>query len=156
VTEVSEYVLPELVRPVAQPSGLDAEFWSAVRDGRLLVQRCGACRSWQWGPEWTCYECGSFDLAWAEVPTTGDRYVGTIYSYERVWHPTHELLVPIVPYVVVLVSLPTAGDVRMIGNLTGDARAPVEIGTAVSAVFEHHPTHTLVQWERDPQPETRP
>ena len=56
------------------------------------------------------------------------------------------------PYVVVLVELPEAGHVRMIGNLTGDPMQEVTIGASVEAVFEPHddatPPFTLVQWKR--------
>jgi len=38
----------------------------------------------------------------------------------------------------------------MLGNLLGDPRQTVEIGTPVEAVFEHHndadPAFTLLQW----------
>jgi uncharacterized OB-fold protein len=56
------------------------------------------------------------------------------------------------PYVVVLVELPHAGGIRMIGNLLGDPMQDVVIGAAVEAVFEPHddatPPFTLVQWRR--------
>jgi uncharacterized OB-fold protein len=54
------------------------------------------------------------------------------------------------PYVVVLVELPHAGHVRMIGNLLGNPQQDVRIGAPVEAVFEPHddaaPPFTLVQW----------
>jgi uncharacterized OB-fold protein len=142
------YLLPELVRPVPEPSGLDTPFWSAVRSEQLLIQRCQSCSSWQWGPNWTCYSCQSFNVSWEEVPRSGQNYVGAVYSWERVWHPTNEQLGPFVPYVVVLVNLPTAGDVRMMGNLTGSQTDPIHIGGPLQVVFEHHDDYTLVQWER--------
>jgi len=56
------------------------------------------------------------------------------------------------PYVVVLVELPQAGGVRMIGNLLGDPLQTVEIDAAVEAVFEPHddatPPFTLVHWRK--------
>ena len=48
-----------------------------------------------------------------------------IYSWERVWHPVHPALANGVPYVVLLVELPDADGIRMIGNLVGDPRAEV-------------------------------
>jgi len=52
--------------------------------------------------------------------------------------------------IVVLVELPRAGGVRMIGNLLGDPRQAVAIGSEVEAVFEPHDearlAYTLVQW----------
>ena len=56
------------------------------------------------------------------------------------------------PYMVVLVELPHAGNIRMVGNLLGEPRDPITIGDDVEAVFEHHndedPPYTLVQWQR--------
>lgn len=142
------YVLPELAIPVPDPDGLDGPYWDAVRESRLVVQRCASCDAWQWGPEWACYECGAANPGWEEVPTgPGGTYEGEIYSWERVWHPAAPQLKDAVPYVILMVGLPTAGDVRMVGNLVGDQQAPIEIGRPVRAVFEHHDRFTLVQWE---------
>jgi uncharacterized OB-fold protein len=109
------------------------------------VQRCRVCGTWQWGPEWVCHACLSFDVGWETVDARG-----TIYSWERVWHPVHLALKDAGPYLVVLVELPHAGRVRMIGNLLGDPHQSVRIGGPVEAVFEHHdaaqPPYTLVQW----------
>jgi uncharacterized OB-fold protein len=50
----------------------------------------------------------------------------------------------------VLVELPDAGNVRMLGNLLGDPGQDVPIGAEVEAVFEPHDDakspFTLVQW----------
>jgi uncharacterized OB-fold protein len=62
----------------------------------------------------------------------------------------HPALAAAVPYVVALVELPHAGGVRMLGNLVGDPRVDVAIGTTVEAVFEDHDhpeqPYTLVHW----------
>jgi len=139
------YLKPGLPRPVPAPDGLDAPYWQAAAEGRLVLQRCNNCGAWQWGPEWTCHKCHSFDLAFAEVPREA-----RIYSYERVWHPVHPALNEQGPYIVVLVEFPEHDGARMVGNLLGDPRQAVEIGAPVRAVFEHHedaePPYTLVQW----------
>jgi uncharacterized OB-fold protein len=141
------YLAPGLAQPTHQPDGLDRPYYEGASDNRLVLQRCNACNRFQWGPEWICHRCHSFDLGWADAPTEG-----VIYSYERVWHPVHPALKDQGPYVVVLVELPGADDVRVMGNLLGDPRAPVQIGAKVHAVFEHHgdveKPFTLVQWER--------
>ena len=144
---MSAYLKPGLAGPVASPDGLDAPFWQGLREERLLLQRCGACNRVQWGPEWICHRCLSFDLRWEAAEPAG-----VIYSYERIWHPVHPALKDQGPYLVVLVELPHADDVRLVGNLLGDPRAPVEIGSRVRGVFEHHsdadPAFTLLQWTR--------
>jgi uncharacterized OB-fold protein len=108
-----------------------------------VAQRCQGCRRFQWGPEWICHRCHSFDLAFEEVEPTG-----TIYAWERSWHPVHPDLVDAGPYLVVLVELAHADGIRMIGNLLGDPLQPVTVGEPVVAEFEDHEDYTLVQWRR--------
>ena len=145
MSAVTHYLPAGLPRPVAEPDGLDAPYWAATRRGELLVQRCRACRGWQWGPEWICHRCLAFDMEWTAVPPRG-----VVYSWERAWHPVHPVLRGHGPYLVVLVELPHAGGVRMVGNLLGDPMQAIAIGAAVEAVFEPHddaiPPFTLVQW----------
>jgi uncharacterized protein len=142
----SSYLPDGLPRPVPEPDGLSAPYWHGLREGRLLVQRCKNCETWQFGPEWICHHCHSFDLEWTEIEATGQ-----IFSWERVWHPSHPALTSHGPYLVVLVELPHAGNVRMAGNLLGDAAQPVKIGFEVEGVFEHHedakPSYSLLQWK---------
>jgi len=143
------YLAEGLPQPVPSPDGLDAPYWQGLREEKILLQHCASCGNWQWGPEWICHHCHSDAIGFAEV--SGE---GRIYSYERVWHPVHPALKDQGPYVVVLVELPAAGNVRVVGNLLGDPQAEVLIGSAVQAVFEHHaeadPAFTLLQWQRAP------
>ena len=146
-TQPSTYLPPGLPAPGPGPDGLEAPYWEATRRHELVVQRCNACATFQWGPEWCCHHCLSFDIGWVQVPGQG-----RIYSWERVWHPVHPALREATPYLVVLVELPGAGNVRMVGNLLGDPLQEVPIGAEVEAVFEDHndaqPPYTLVQWRR--------
>ena len=139
------YLPSGLPIPVAEPDGLSAPYWNGLRDNRLLVQRCEHCRTWQFGPEWLCHRCHAFDPEWTEVEPRG-----RIFSWERVWHPSHAALKNHGPYIAVLVELPQADGVRMVGNLLGDPMREVVIGTDVEGVFEHHPEsdppYSLLQW----------
>jgi uncharacterized protein len=139
------YLAPGLPAPQPARDALDAAFWAGLRQERLLLQRCGGCGHWQWGPEWLCHRCHSFDVVFEET-----KAAGRIYSYERVWHPVHRALAGQGPYLVVLVELPHADGVRLVGNLLGDPLQNVVIGAAVHGVFEHHadadPAFTLLQW----------
>lgn len=136
---------PGLPAPVPEPDGLSAPYWQGLREGRLLVQRCAQCGTWQFGPEWICHHCHAFDPPWQPVAPRG-----RIYSWERVWHPSHRALQGHGPYLVVLVELPEAGGVRMLGNLLGDPMQGVAIGAQVEGVFEPHedaaPPYALLQW----------
>ena len=135
-------VLPAgLPAPAPLPDGLDRPYWDATRRHELVAQRCDACGVYQWGPEWICHRCHSFELGFAPIPGPA-----RIFSWERVWHPVHPALKAGVPYVVLLVEFPEANGIRMIGNLAGDPRAEVKIGAEVLPVFEDHGSYTLVQW----------
>ena len=142
---VGKYYLPEgLPAPAGHPDGLGDEFWEATKRHELLVQQCNACKNYQWGPEFCCHACLSFDMGWARVEPKGK-----IFSWERSWYPVHPALKTGVPYIAVLVELPQAGNVRMVGNLLGDREQPVVIDSEVEAVFEDHDgpePYTLVQW----------
>lgn len=143
---MSDHVLPAgLPAPVPARDGLDRPYWEGTRRRELWVQRCPECGTWQWGPEWNCHGCRSFAIAWEQVAPEG-----VLYSWQRPWHPVHGALADAVPYTVVLVELPHAGGIRMVGNLLGDPMQPFAIGDRVEAVFEDHddsPTpFTLVQW----------
>jgi uncharacterized OB-fold protein len=131
--------------PVAEPDGLSAPYWTGLRHNLLLVQRCSHCQTWQFGPEWLCHCCHAFDPEWTEVAPRG-----RIFSWERVWHPSHASLKSHGPYIAVLVELPDAGGVRMVGNLLGDPMQEVVIGADVEGVFEHHPDsdppYSLLHW----------
>jgi uncharacterized OB-fold protein len=72
---------------------------------------------------------------------------GRIFTWERVWHPVHPALESACPYLVVVVELPDAGNLRMVGNLLGDPMQDVAIGSLVEAVFEDHAEFTLVHWQ---------
>jgi len=137
----------QLDKPLPGINEDTAPYWEGTRAGLLRVQRCRRCRGFQWGPEWICHRCLAFDLEWVEVAPRG-----RIYSWERAWHPVHPALRERGPYLVVLVELPEAGGVRMLGNLLGDPTQAVEIGAPVEAAFEPHdeatPPFTLVQWRR--------
>lgn len=140
-SERGSYYLPEgLPEPVPAADGLDADYWAALERDELVVQECRRCGTRQF-PEWICHSCLGFDLAWVPVQPTG-----TVFSWERVWNPSHPAVRAALPYLVVLVELGDAPQVRMVGNLLGDPSQTVRIDAPVHAVFEHHPRFTLVQW----------
>ncbi|MBE7518445.1 MAG: OB-fold domain-containing protein [Thermoflexaceae bacterium] len=142
-TETTSYLPAGLPVPVPAVDGLDTEYWEAAKRHELVVQQCSSCNGYQFGPEWICHRCHAGDLQWARASGRG-----TIYSWERVWHSVHPALKDACPYLVVLVELADAGNVRMVGNLLGDPLQEVAIGAGVECVFEDHTDDgvTLVQW----------
>jgi uncharacterized protein len=143
-TAATTYLPAGLPAPLDE-EGVAAPYWNGLREGVLRVQRCSACATWQFGGEWLCHHCHAWDPAWVPVSPHG-----LIYSWERVWHPVHPALQSHGPYLAVLVELPHAGGLRMLGNLLGDPMQQVRIGAEVEGVFEHHteaaPAYSLLQW----------
>lgn len=136
--------LPEgMPLPAPMPDGLDAPFWEATRQHKLVVQRCHTCGTFQFGPEWICHKCRANEMGWVQCSGRGK-----IYAFERVWHPVHKALRDKGPYLIALVELPDVGNVRMVGNLLGDPQQDVKIGDDVEVVWEDHQDVTLVQWRR--------
>ena len=137
------YLQEGLPRP--QPNALDAPYWAGLLREELALQRCHDCGKFQWGPEWICHRCLSGELGYETVEPSG-----VVYSYERVWHPVHPALAGQGPYLVVLVELPHADGVRLVGNLLGDPLQDVRIGAKVTAAFERHgnaePPFALLHW----------
>lgn len=139
----SHHILPDGVFPVELgPGALDAPHWEGTRLEQLRIQRCLDCREFQWGPELICHHCHSFSLEFSAVAPRG-----TIFSWERVWHPSKPELSGAVPFVILIIELEDAPGVRVIGNLVGDQHRAIEIGSPVEARFEHHEDYTLVQWD---------
>jgi len=131
--------------PSPKATTLDAPYWSGLDKNELRIQQCQSCEKWQWGPEWICHRCLSDHLEFCSVEP-----VGNIYSYERVWHPVHPALAEQGAYLIVLIELPQADHVRLVGNLIGDPAQEVMIGASVKGIFEHHPgeeSFTLLHWQ---------
>jgi uncharacterized OB-fold protein len=143
MADEKKYYLPEgLPTPRAQRTGLDTEFWAATKRHELVIQKCNNCKTFQWGPEFLCHKCRSFDVGWAKVSGRG-----RLYSWVRCWNPVHPALKEACPYIVAVIELPDGGNVRMVGNLLGDPMQNPPFDVAVEAVFEDHPDATLVQWK---------
>ena len=137
-------VLPVgLPEPRAARDGLDAPFWEGLAAGRLMLQVCAGCGAYRFPAEWICPRCRSFELSWDEVSARG-----AIYTWTRVWHPTHPALKDACPYVAVVVALDADPSLRMLGNLVDAPDGDVVIGSAVEGVFEDRGEDhaTLLQW----------
>ncbi len=124
--------------------GIDAPHWDALRAGRLELQRCNGCQKWIWSPRPICPRCHSLDLGWQQVEAAG-----TIFSWTRTWQPFTAEATGHLPYVLVLVQLPDAGNRRVVGvlehadGITPEIGAPVR-GTVIPAPDDAH--WPLVRW----------
>lgn len=127
------------------PDGVDQPYWDGLTRGELLLQRCGECRTWIWGPQWICGHCHTSDPGWERLEP-----VGTVYTWSRSWYPFISELPVELPYITVLVELPAADGRRVLGILTGDDADQVRIGDRVTGHFEHDEgaTWPMLRWTR--------
>ncbi|GAB3077990.1 hypothetical protein GCM10027215_18560 [Nocardioides zeae] len=126
--------------------GLDRPHWEGLREGRLLLQRCGRCRTWRWTPRLLCPGCRSFDVRWEDVEPRG-----RVFSWIRTHHPYLVELGPdAVPYTTVLVELPGAGGSRVLGRAAAgvDPARGFRIGEEVVGRIEDVPgaAWPLLRW----------
>ena len=107
-------------------NGLDAEFWAGLAEGELRLPICAACNEWIWPAQPRCADCGSTLIESRAVEPSG-----TIYSWTRTHYPFVDVRNDELPYVVLLVELPHAGSVRVLGQYGGDQSDDIEIGRRV-------------------------
>jgi len=115
-------------RPVPRPDAESEPFWSAAREGRLLVQECSSCGHRQLYARAHCLACrGSVD--W--VVASGR---GTVYSFTVIRQNMSRSFRHLVPYVVALVDLEEGP--RLMTNIVGCPPEQVQIGSAVRVRFD--------------------
>jgi len=125
---MSERFFPDgMPAPMADPITLP--WWEAAAEHRLLVQRCTVCGRTRLPPAPVCPACRAEGSDWTEVSGRGE-----VYTYTIVHGPVAAQQE--VPFVVAVVALEGAGDVRIISNVVGVEPSAVEIGMPVELVWE--------------------
>lgn len=127
-------------RRIPAPSRLTQPFWDGLREGRLLVQRCGACGKYVFRPEVACTRCLSRDLSW--VQSSGR---GSLYSYSVV----HRAPAPdvAVPYVIVVVAIDEGW--YLMSNLVGADSVELRAGLRLRVRIERTTTFAVPFFEID-------
>ena len=102
-------------------------FWDGAKEGRLLIQQCGACATLRHPPRPMCPHCHS--LQWDAIEASGR---GTVYSFVMPRHPPLPFFDD--GYIVVLVELEEG--VRLVSNLVDVAPDDASIGMPVQVRFD--------------------
>lgn len=118
-------------KPLPELTDLTRPFWTAAKQGKLVMQKCGRCGTLDFLPKPWCIECGHLDLEWVEV-----KPLGTVYSHSTARtvmmnYPAWKDDLPLVMCIIELDDGP-----RMYGQLTGCPPGKVHIGMRVAAWFE--------------------
>src|SRR4051794_33420648 len=120
-----------MAKPEIRPTALTAPYWAAAADGKLVIQRCRACRRWVHFPRPRCPRCGGAELAFE--PVSGQ---GRVETFSVIHRPFVAGFEADAPYVVAWVALPEQEGLRTLGNVTGCAPDEVTIGMPVEVWFE--------------------
>lgn len=105
-------------------------YWTGGAEGRLLIQRCGRCGTYQHPPLPRCPGCGRDDLA--PTPVSGHGRVATFTINHERWLP--DLAVPFVYAAVELVEQKALYVFTNILCPVGQVRS----GMPVQVCFEQH------------------
>lgn len=104
---------------LAQP-GVEAQYFTALGEGKLMIQHCGECRRAVFYPRQFCPHCDSEKLAWVQASGRGTVHAVTIVRTK-----------PQGPYNVSLIDLDEG--VRMMSRVDGIPPDDVKIGMRVQA-----------------------
>lgn len=98
------------VKPLPTPDADSQAYWQGLKDGKLLLQHCGACGHVQFYQQAICRQCGSEEL---EHRAASGR--GTVHSFSVVHRAPGPAFKQDTPYAVLLVELSEGP--RMISSL---------------------------------------
>ena len=118
-----EIPAPDLTDPLFAP------FWEGTRAGKLVIQKCPDCTTYQWPPRVACRKCGSTSIGWEAVEPRG-----TLYSYTVVGRPTAKGYSK-VPYTVGIIELDAIPNVRIVGSVVDIEPVAVAIGLRLEGRF---------------------
>lgn len=124
---MNEQAFPPRTLPVIDHD--NRAYWTSGRDGTLVIFKCHSCATYVHPPVPFCPACESVDVG--PQPVSGRGTVETFTVNHKAWVPG----LP-VPYVLALVALEEAPEVRLVANITHCDPAEVTFGMAVEVWFE--------------------
>lgn len=116
-------------RPLPIVTELNAPFFRAAAEGRLLLQHCLQCERAIYYPRYACPFCWSDRLEWRQASGRGN-----VYSFALVFRPQHDYFADRIP--VALAAIEVDEGPLMIADVIGEDRTQVSIGARVIAHFE--------------------
>ena len=118
-------------KPLPVINDLTRPFWTAAKEGRLVMQKCAQCGTVNFHPKPWCIECGSRDLVWTEMKPEGTVYSVTI---SRMVAMNYKGWQDELPVLFCLVDLDDGA--RMYAQVTDCSPEDIHIGMRVKAYFE--------------------
>lgn len=119
---------PAVPTRITSPRGHDnGWWWSAVDEGRLLIQRCKSCQTLRHPPRPMCGECQSVE--WDSIESSME---GEVFSFTTLHYPK----VPGYSYPLCCAVITLAEGTRIVSNIVGIDHEKVSIGMKVKAKIE--------------------
>lgn len=118
-------------KPLPDITDLTRPFWTAAREGRLVMQKCASCGTVNFHPKPWCIECGDRGLEWTEMQTGGTVYSYTVSHSVAMNHLGWQAELP-----VIMCLIDIDGGARMYAQVTDVAAEDMQIGMRVKAYFE--------------------
>lgn len=115
--------------PLPQPAEEAEPFFEALRERRLVVQRCSNCGALAHPPRAMCAVCQNTTCTWQELSGRG-----VVHSYVVTHQAVHPAFAGHTPLATVEVQLEEGP--RLVSNLLDVPPEEVCIGLAVQVVFE--------------------
>ncbi|MEM7404643.1 MAG: Zn-ribbon domain-containing OB-fold protein [Pseudomonadota bacterium] len=117
------------LKPMPNPTPDTAPYWDALREHKLVLQRCSDCGVFRHYPRPLCEHCLSFDHTWE--PASGR---GSVHSWTETHHAFNPGFKGELPYVLVTVDLEE--NVRLQLQLRDAGLDDLRIGLPVRIDFE--------------------
>ncbi len=117
-------------KPCPAITDMTRPFWMAARQGRLLLQKCARCATFNFHPKPWCVECGHRGLEWTEAKRHGTVYSYTLSREVVMNYPGWRTELPIAMCLIELDDGP-----RMYAQVTGCPPGQVRIGMRVEVHF---------------------
>ena len=114
--------------PAPQRNGVTEPYWQALDAGRLVFQRCAACRHAWLPPRTECPRCLSRESSWEAASGKGKLVSWVVYH-----HGYHPYFAARLPYTVAVVEL--AEGPRLISGLVTTGR-PLAIDLPLTLAIE--------------------
>ena len=118
---MAEKSTTELERPLPAPITPETKpFWDGLREGKLMIPRCGDCGRPFFYPRIVCPHCQSRNVGWMQASGRG-----TLYSFEIAYQTISRTFKVKPPYVLAMVELEEGP--RMLSNLVNVEPDPKKI-----------------------------
>ena len=127
----------EWKKPLPQIDRDNEEFWTGLKNHKLLLWRCKTCGAWYW-PKAYCRnhdnEPFAANMTWAEAKGTGK-----LFAFNRHHVAFHPGFKNDIPYVYALIELDEGPLIS--STLVGDKmpRDVYDVGRRVEIAYEDHP-----------------